>query len=398
MNLAHIVQDCKDFISRLNNYAPLFNSSLMQDYPHSLGHFPSDFTVLEADLAALNAFCQNIAQAPIADYVKYGDENTVKVQQRSNISKKKNHELDALLALLSQHTHDQDPALPIIDWGGGKGHLAAKVQAQTQHPVLVLDKQRDLLSHYQDLDYLEASIEQDQELPPRLKQLLSEAHGSLGLHACGSLSIRQMENAANSHCQWLINVPCCFEKMQEAHRPLSLTLAHLPPLSPAALNLATRTSKNESEDNIALKKSIHDFRWTIFLFEYQELVKQQKLPRPTKKLGRFKPAQYQEGFAKFLDAVLDKAPHLSDYKNEIILFHESEACQAQLNQTHHLQNWRNQFARPLELAVVLDRGFWLFEQGFEVNVERLFDSKISPRNFTLRARRLLPSKGESISL
>lgn len=371
----------------LTKYAAIFNSSLMQDYPESVAHYPAEFSTLKQDLTSLQQFCDGIDEAPVQREPESANFRPSLTSTVTKISDKKHHELQVLLALLQYHTQRESPSLPVVDWGGGKGHLGALVQAETEHPVLILEKDPDFQSHYADLQYLEAMVELHRPLPTSLAKQLSLDHGSLGLHACGSLSIAQLENAIAYPCQWLINIPCCFEKMRESHRPLSNTLKHLTPLSHAALNLATRTSKDTSEDNARLKANIHDFRWTIFLFEHEVLLPQKKISRVTQKLGRFSKANYRQGFSTYLREVLKRLPHLGDYESELFAFFQQEETQNLLARTHQLQNWRNAFARPLELAVVLDRGFWLQEQGFEVHVERLFNDQISPRNFAIRAHR-----------
>ena len=394
-------QELEQFFLTLHRYQDFWQASPLRNFTRFLSSCPQSWQeeisvldwqqLLDCDAKAELSCCPQLAAdlEPIRKCLNkvpiWSESFPLESSSLQGLKAKKVHEISRFLACVGscvqQHGVDQDASM--IDWGGGKGHLSERLQSVCQRPVLCVDREISAkVRAGSTVQYLQEEIRSAEKLSPTLQSALKQTHISLGLHACGSLSIHQLELARQSlpSCQLLINVACCFDKIQGPHQILSaFGRQHLIPLSEAALDLATRTRRSPDAASFQLKKTVNAFRWCLFLFEQAH-----GLP-VTRSFGRRPDWLYRQGFAAYLATLSDAHPEIYERRNEVLDFYALESTQSTLHHIFCLHILRNQFARAIELAVVLDRGFWLAESGFKVSLWQLFDGTLSPRNLALQA-------------
>ncbi|RYZ89140.1 MAG: hypothetical protein EOP04_07595 [Proteobacteria bacterium] len=182
----------------------------------------------------------------------------------------------------------------------------------------------------------------------------------------------------------IVNFGCCYDKMDLSTdlnksalgREMGLTW------SKPALFLATRGRKGMTSEEFALLKRVNDYRFAIDLFfreTYPELgfVIAGDAPK----------ALYTECFSQYALNRFDKLGMPGKHSaNDFQDFYDKLEIQQEIRALFAAHMIQNIFARPLELAILIDRALWLEEQGFAVKALEVFDRDASPRNIAIIAR------------
>lgn len=393
----------QDLWGQLKTQQNLWQHSLLQAYPKSLEHYPDGYIrelqcldelelyhfdaggKLDALLELKKIFAplqKIIAQVPI-----HQKRTALSPVQKSGLKLKKIHEIEAILALLEQYRFST--ALPVIDWGGGQGHLAASLSHYAACQVYSLDRNQLLQNKGQDrygshVNFIRTDLKLNTPCTSLAHSLpkLDKEHGSIALHACGSLSLVQLSYARQSPCQWLVNLGCCYHYLDPSQTMISQAASSFGyQISPSALDLASRTRARKSLQHFRLKQQVNYYRWAVHLFLYHELG-----VRDFKETGRFSDRIYQSDFSQYAELVASRLQLGSEERKQLQRYFAQDKIQKYLHKIFliHLIRW--QFARALELAIVADRAQWLAEAGFQSQVIQLFDSALSPRNLGIVAR------------
>ncbi len=360
----------------LNELSRLSDAELLD---FELGNQTHLYPHVASELSALQKVWQHVPAQPAPD------ERLDLIAK--GIKRKKLYELACLLSYLRPNLDSKQLAVgpSVIDWGGGKGHLSECLHANFGLPVVCIDRHIDpSLTHRppSGVVYYQEEVSNVDSLSSGLQSQLAHAHISLGLHACGDLSLHQLAAARQTaaNCRLLVNVACCFDKIEGAYQPQSRWgQIMLPAINEASLDLATRTRRRPDPDTFYLKKTVNAFRWCIFLFE------QNRSYPTTVKIGRRADRIYRQGFSAYLQSLQHSHPHLYRRRKELQSFFDREETQQQLNRIFLLHLIRSRFARAVEFLVVFDRASWMLEAGFEVELLQLFDVSRSPRNLALIA-------------
>ncbi len=311
-------------------------------------------------------------------------------QDVQGLTLKKQHEISRLLAFLACETQSVTHA---VDIGGGMGHLARLCVKYFQWDFHSIDRDRAL----QDKGrwWIKRRRDGDRE---RLKFVLAELSNqanpeidgllalkqtlSLGLHTCGALALNQFQRSLRSEV--IINFGCCFDKMDPASDLNRSQLAQRLnlPWSQAALFLATRSRQGLTREEFALLRRVNDYRFALDLWfrrHYPE--------RGFVVAGDAPKALYAQDFASYAHDRLTKLkmPH-NFTAHDFSIFYEDDIIQKDIAALFAAHLIRDLMARPLELAILLDRGLWLAEQGLEVRLIEIFDRRQSPRNIAIIAR------------
>ncbi|MBC7660733.1 MAG: methyltransferase [Chitinophagaceae bacterium] len=303
---------------------------------------------------------------------------------------KKQHEIQRLLPLLAREAGGIKHA---VDIGGGMGHLArlcVKTFGWTFHSIdkdaVLQEKGRWWLKRSRGLDreklrFVNATF--SDQAAPDIDRLFAEPSTlSLGLHTCGPLALSQFQKSLESRT--LVNFGCCYDKMDRT-RDLnqSRTAKELNlPWSQAALFLATRSRKGMTDEEFTLLKRVNAYRFSFDLY-----IRQQWPELGFVIAGDAPKALYLGSFATY---ALDRITHLKlDHEptgDVLESFYRSPSIQKEATAIFAAHLIRNLFARPLEIAILLDRALWLEEHGFAVELLQVFDRQLSPRNIALVAR------------
>ncbi|MFI8380639.1 methyltransferase [Pseudomonas sp. NPDC079086] len=271
-----------------------------------------------------------------------------------------------------------------LDWCAGKGHLG-RMLAHGGGSLTCLEYDPQLVSSGQQLSHklgiTAQHIEQDVLAADAAKQLQAQ-HTPVALHACGELHTRLLQLTSQTGCQQLAVAPCCYNRIRTTHyQPLSASAkASTLQLSiddlglPLSETVTAGARVRRQRDQSMAKRLAFD------LLQRQLRGIDEYLPTPSL------PATWlDKPFADYCKdlAVLKQlpAPGAEDWPQL-----EQQGWQ-RLSEVRNLELLRGLFRRPLELWLLLDRGLYLQEHGYNVRLGTFCSHQQSPRNLLLLAER-----------
>jgi hypothetical protein len=312
------------------------------------------------------------------------------------VTPKKQHEIRKLAPYV-YHFYHQHQVKGVVDIGGGIGLLAQTLCNQYNLKVMSLDmdpalqktgRERHEKNHrYPDnkVSYHLIKVAADE---PQFKALLNPDLMTIGLHACGALSLDQIHATVKNQVNNLINFGCCYYKIAsnpEAQN-ISSFARSLPSKiiqSPFALTLSTRAHKKMNDKDYTFKLKVKFYRYAMHFLLHDEY----KMPGMVT-LGNTHPKLYAESFGVY---ALDQLQRIS-----VIPKHSIEELNSYFSDVRRQELiWkmlaagliRNAFGRPLEIYLLLDRAIYLEEHGYQAELMEFFDEEKSPRNIGLAAAR-----------
>lgn len=387
----------------LRDRQAIWVDSILQNWPSSRSHFSEawldSIRTLKPD--DLRAFANGEILASLPDdlrflmqelgrfeYLESEAESKLDESESQGLNRKKQHEIERLLPLLESEGQDLSHA---VDIGGGMGHLARLCVKRFHWQFHSIDKDQALqtkgewwLKRSRDLDrskliFVAGEFTED---PQDLDRYFAAPETlSLGLHTCGSLAVTQMRKSLGS--ERIINFGCCFDKTQGSDLNLSELARRNPiPWNQSSLFLATRGRKELSENEFALLRRVNDYRFALDLWFRRFFPERGFLIA-----GDAPKALYSEDFAGYAADRLKKLGLPETTPAKLAAFYEEAEIQSEVFAIFAAHLVRNIFARPLEILLILDRALWLRDQGFDTEIQALFDRRLSPRNLALIARR-----------
>ena len=310
---------------------------------------------------------------------------------------KKQHEIRKLAPYV-HHFYQRHQVKGVIDIGGGIGILAQTLCNQYDLKVMSLDmdpvlqntgRERHEKNHRHadnKVSYHLVKVAADE---PKFKALLHPDHMTIGLHACGTLSLDQIRATVKNEVKHLINFGCCYYKLAKSKDGQNISqfaqsLKSRVEQSPYALTLSTRAHKKMNDKDYAFKLKVKFYRYAMHFLLHDEY----QLPEMVT-LGNTHPKLYAEIFGVY---ALDQLQRIS-----VVPKHTVEELNTYfLNERRQELIWkmlaagliRNAFGRLLEIYLLLDRAIYLEEHGYKVEVMEFFDEEKSPRNIGLAAARI----------
>ena len=271
-----------------------------------------------------------------------------------------------------------------LDWCAGKGHLGRRLLQPGQQltcleydPALIASGQQ-LSQHH----HLSATHVQQDVLAADAASRLKPEHTPVALHACGDLHVRLMQLASSAGCRQLAIAPCCYNRIQAPHYV---------PLSTSAQGSALRLSLDDlalpMSETVTAGARVRRQRDTSMarrlgfdLLQRRLRASDQYLPTPSLPSSWLdKPfAEYCRDLAALKGLAITGNPDWPALE---------AAGWQRLAQVRNLELLRGLFRRPLELWLVLDRGLFLQEQGYQVRLGLFCQAPLTPRNLMLLAER-----------
>jgi hypothetical protein len=210
---------------------------------------------------------------------------------------------------------------------------------------------------------------------------LSKTDLAVGLHACGELADRLVEQAARASCDVAL-VSCCLQKISSPSRK---------PLSGGATGLELR------REHLGLTNLTAQPRGVETTIEATLFARQTRfaLGRLLRARGvALEPGAEMHGInrrraGQGLRAVAERALELRGLSppSDVELAHHEAAAAGEYAAIRRLSLPRSMLARALEVLVSLDRARYLEERGQSVAVATLFERAVSPRNIGIFASR-----------
>lgn len=277
----------------------------------------------------------------------------------------------------------------LVELGAGKAHLGRIVAGRAGWPLTAIELQPPLAEQARER-LAEAGVAAEVITGDLFERF--DAHQARGavcaLHACGELTDHVVRVVADAGAQTdalrLCAVGCCFDKRRQPWAPLSAAGRELaPPLDGDALRLAVLADRNPRA--APRHRLHHEHGWRLAL---DALLRQAGAGAYTP-LGDVRRELAASGqppaFAAFARAVAEaRSLALPDRWDPAAV--EAEGHR-RAREVVALSQVRRALARPIELAVTLDRALHLAEAGFDVRVRQLCPAEMTPRNVLIDARR-----------
>lgn len=302
------------------------------------------------------------------------------------LTPKKRHEIESLLGFLRSRLKSGSK---VLDIGGGVGHLARHLALELGCSVVSVD--RDAVLQRDGQAVLSQWPWRDEGLSVRFVRgefpevSVAGCGWTIGLHTCGALAWRHLQHHVEYPVEArgsVLNVGCCYEKLNAASETQRSELARKHPLAwtQEALFLANRGGVERTAEGFEFQQRVMRYRFTL-----QELLRHEGLSE-IDSVGAAPDQAYRGDFANYVRSrSVARELVLSDAAMED--FFRTSAPRVERMRFASLL--RNILARPLEVAIVLDRAAYLQERGVEARVVRLFDPAISPRNLGVVGREKL---------
>ncbi len=414
-----------DIVTFLSPYQGIWYQEVLQGYPTSLKAYP-DHWIAQLDALSLEELWRidsindttTLVDGSLKSYyntlVELGNQVPYfpkSLQQQDytdrtffKVKNKKRHEIEQVTPIVeqlkSQHNFSQ-----LIDIGGGQGHLARIIASYHQLEATSIDccqefqdsgkRKLGKYPHYKDgkgIKYINHLFGDDCSCDANY---LKKDALTIGLHTCGPLALRHMEAFSMSDAKSLINFGCCYLRMnpQTDTNVSNFTRIHTSlTLSKHSLTLATRAHSEMSLDNFKLKKRVKQYRNMLHLLLGEKLEIWDFVS-----VGDSHPRDYWGSFYNYVCAKFKylKIP-MSFSQVEVEEFFTIEKFQKIAREMFLADIIRWKLGRLLEIYILLDRKFWLEEQNINVEMYRVFDENISPRNIALIASKKISSNSKPI--
>ncbi len=323
-----------------------------------------------SDLRKLAEATVRAAELPSVEH-----SHAISADRLRSVPLRKRAQLSALLgAVEAMAAH----ATRVVDVGAGSGHFTRLAAELFERDSVGIERNRERV----------AAANRRSALEPRTggatsfvvvdaaqgTLAFSEQDLAIGLHACGELGDRLVQAAATSRCDVAL-VSCCLQKRSEEVRaPLSVAASELP-LRRDVLGLTNLTAQPQGvEVSIETTISGRQVRYAL-----GRLLRARGLEiAPGAELSGINRRRAYAG----LRAVAEQALALRGMPGPSsveLAWHEQEAA-TRYALVRRFSLPRSMLARLVEVAVSLDRGAFLEEQGLSVQVATLFARSVTPRN------------------
>lgn len=269
-----------------------------------------------------------------------------------------------------------------LEWCSGKGFLGRILASQTQHKVTSFEFQQMLCDAGQfeaDKHNLPMHFVQGDALSRDAQQVFSSSQHAVALHACGDLHISLLNHATDKRLPAITFSPCCYHLIANEHYQ--------------ALSIQGKQSKlglSKSELRIPLQETVTG----------GERVRRQRIEEMSYRLGfdlllrnvlgfeRYQPvpsikkSQLSQGFEAFCRWASDsKGIVLPD----VDFSHFEQLGLEKYWQMERISLIQQPFRRCLEMWLVLDKGLFLNENGYRVQISEFCSREMTPRNILIHA-------------
>jgi hypothetical protein len=288
------------------------------------------------------------------------------------LTPKKKHELEAVVTFFRRN---DIAATRILDIGGGVGYLARHLSASLGCPIESIDLdpvlQRRGCAEQERFPWKRALKHPVRFITGRFPEKafsMDEGSWAIGLHTCGDLAWSQIELVGKGMS--VLNVGCCYEKLMLGKEVLRSRHVRSRPiaLTEEALFLAGRGGVERSPEEFLFQQRVQRYRFALHLLIARDSA------------GTARDEIYRGSFS---DYARDRSPDCSE--SEAALEAHYRSVEALVEKQRFVAFLRSLLARPLELAILLDRALFLEEQGVKAELIELFNPRISPRNVGLVA-------------
>lgn len=399
----------RDFLLR---YRPLWEDEIMNQYPEGISLYPREWIDLldslsQEDLFAIDcksilpqvagsdfgAFMQEAHELSVLPVIPESPLPPMEDWAYNGMKKKKRHEIERIVPRLK---NKRESFSYVVDIGGGVGHLSRVLSLYHSIPSISLDRDAYFQSIGQErlkkfrhpegaasIRFVNVTFGTKEE-EDIARDVFKPESFSLGLHTCGSLANHLIKNTVAYKASGLLSFGCCYHRMDpEKDFPLSAFYRDHSffGLNLYALSLATRSHAQRDRIVYNTKERVKYYRYALHLFLMKHFNN-----KYFRDVGECPIKTYWAPFAGYIRtklAELGLAHNFSDHDFEN--FYQDESVQRELRVMWLCNLIRWQLGRALEVYLLLDRVFYLEENGYDVLIEQYFEESLSPRNIGLFA-------------
>ena len=406
----------------LEPYSVFWRTEVIEQYPSCFDVYPEEWI---DDLLRLNAeelfrferqndisllrsetlrnYCATMRESARFALAARSDSCSLSNETLMHINAKKRHEIHRFLELLEQLSSRQNVD-SFVDFGGGIGNLARIIARQYRIPATSIDFNPALQDtgrkryasycpqHAAALEFHTADILALEELPQLCGRDNSSQTLSVGLHTCGPLANAHLRLSLAAELPLILNFGCCYNKLSEDDYYLSdFGKARGIKIGPTARVLASHTPRTRRQDHDQWKQ-VKRYRYLIHLFLYHVLGRKEFCS-----LGSSPAALYQCDFLTYAAEQLKRLeiPFDSQMSKLIEEFWMDPEYHAICWKMILANSIRSFAGRPIEALFALDRGMYLSDHSYCVEIQQVFDSSISPRNLgvlAVKEKKFLPAQ------
>lgn len=298
----------------------------------------------------------------------------------NKVKKKKMHEIKQIKAVL-----DPIENVTIVDIGSGAGHLSENLIHNRKRFSYCIDIDQNLQrvgekriknnanKNLEKIEFKNICFDENTKFIPETsydKKLI------LGLHACGDLTSDILHYFQKTKSEYILSVGCCYHMITHKYNLSRVAKEFGLQFTANAFNLAARCNAVHTEESLALKFKIREYRYGLhcYLYHLGHL--------DFFSIGKTKVTDYAESFGEYAQKY---APDLVISREHAQTFFESEINTQTTSSLIHTDIFRHVFGRLIETYIVLDRALFLEENNCEVNIHEIFEKQISPRNLAIIA-------------
>lgn len=289
-----------------------------------------------------------------------------------------------------------DTMLPLLEWCGGKGHLARSACLQIKCSGVSIDINPKLIEQGQEYSArfnLPLQHHVADALTTNASQWLQPQQHAIALHACGGLHLALIERAITAKTQALSIAPCCYhlfngeQNSSDSNKPnyqvqSVLAQAHDLHLSQSDLRTCVQQTVTAPEHDRRTRKTLQASRLGFDLLQRHIRKQDDYLAVPS--LANHWASTSFKSICVHIAAL--KQLSLANISDDDFNHYEKMGLQ-RLKQVSAYDLVRMAFRRPLELWLVLDRALKLEEAGYRVEISEFCQEALTPRNILISAQR-----------
>lgn len=398
----------KEIVSFLKPYQSIWQNEIMLLYPQSFDHFNpawldeiNQIEDMELFVQLEKKLHQNVVKSKSLYDFYEGVENLTRFPASPllpempenkytwlHIIPKKKHEIKQLGPLIN-HFYHKNQIERMIDIGGGIGLLSQTISNAYQIKITSVDMDAKLqetgrkrheknAKGLEKVEFKQIKVSKDE---PRFLAELNSKRMTVGLHTCGPLAVSQIQASVAQKVKTIINLGCCYLKLNEGDDQNLSSFAKNDPLllNQYALTLACGAHRKVSLDSVTFKRSVKYYRYAIHALLIDKYQRGDILI-----FGNSSAKDYHGSFPQYVRGQFEKvglAVMQSD--EELQSFYEEKL--PIVKRMYAAGFIRDALSRLLEVYLLLDRAIYLEENNYEVEIVELFDENISPRNLAIIA-------------
>lgn len=391
----------------LVEYFPLWSQEVMNEYPKTINDYPTEWLAELNQMSTeelfqidskqsfdnikgttLQNFIERIQNLSHIEQIELHPEIPLEDWAFAGVKFKKRHEIQKIVPKIKT-IHQTLQFHHINDIGGGVGHLSRILAHYHSIPTFSVDQNKEFQEIGQKrmgrFRKIESAAEvtfinmkfgdnKDHDL-----KIFTKDSFSLGLHTCGNLAVKLIEENLKHKTLGLLSFGCCYYTMKNEYDfPISdfYKKNNFQRLNLFGLSLATRSHAEKNYANYLKKEKVKYYRYGLHLFLMKNFKRNDLVD-----IGECPLHVYDEPFSQYVLMKLQELNLTHNFHSEQIeSFFYSPQIRTELRTMFLCNIIRWQLGRALEVFILLDRCLVLSENGYEVEVRQYFEEALSPRN------------------